>query len=156
MVNGMPRVAFLAIRDISAGEELLWDYGVNLKGFFELVEPEMASPMAASPMAVEPASPMVEQDPPKVESKVRRSRKSILLKNIRLRLPKFQWRKKGHSDCGGPTATMETPASSTPTSSSSSPDTLVRKRVRQDFSPSDDDANASSSSVSILAREIDR
>ena len=35
MVNGMPRVAFLASRDIKSGEELLWDYGVNLKGFID-------------------------------------------------------------------------------------------------------------------------
>lgn len=30
-VNGMPRVAFLASRDIAAGEELLWDYGADTR-----------------------------------------------------------------------------------------------------------------------------
>lgn len=32
MISGKPRVAFLTVRDIRAGEELVWDYGVNLKG----------------------------------------------------------------------------------------------------------------------------
>ena len=31
MVNGLPKVAFLAKRDISPGEELMWDYGVDLE-----------------------------------------------------------------------------------------------------------------------------
>ncbi len=29
MVSGLPKVAFLASRDIKAGEELLWDYGAD-------------------------------------------------------------------------------------------------------------------------------
>ena len=32
MVYGQPRVAFLSARDISAGEELIFDYGVDLEG----------------------------------------------------------------------------------------------------------------------------
>ena len=31
MVNGLPRVAFLASRDIKPGEELVFDYGVDLE-----------------------------------------------------------------------------------------------------------------------------
>lgn len=31
MVNGKPKVAFLAIRDIAKGEEILWNYGHELQ-----------------------------------------------------------------------------------------------------------------------------
>ena len=38
MVDGLPRVAFLAKRDISLGEELMWDYGVDLEKLLGLKE----------------------------------------------------------------------------------------------------------------------
>ena len=36
MVGGMSRVTFLANRDIVVGEELLWDYGVDIKWFVDV------------------------------------------------------------------------------------------------------------------------
>ena len=31
VINGKPKVAFLATRDIKEGEEILWDYGPELQ-----------------------------------------------------------------------------------------------------------------------------